>query len=131
MPFVYPHKQHMYIIVYAFDTQRQLTTDFYITPDFSNIFYLFSYHLQRSVCGYIKEQSQKVCGFRVYLYTIYSNDQSSVSYWFCTGKSRDCRFQNFSNIPQRKGILGLEGRGVVAACVGNPRHTEISPFICC
>ena len=34
---------------------------------------------------------EPVCGFQVYLYTEYSNDQSCVSYWFCIGKSCDCQ----------------------------------------
>ena len=74
---------------------------FYIASDFSNIFYSFSNHFQCSVYGYVhlkaikivkkKKKKKKVCGFQVYLYIMHSNDHSSVLYWFCTGKSCDCR----------------------------------------
>ena len=45
--------------MYAFDTQSQLTAGFYITPDFSNIFYSFSNHFQRSVYDYTWKQSKR------------------------------------------------------------------------
>ena len=47
-----------YLIMYAFDTQSKLTAVFYITPDFSNIFYLFSNHFQRNVYEYTWKQSK-------------------------------------------------------------------------
>ena len=44
--------------MYAFDTHYQLTAGFYITPDFSNILYSFSNHIQSSVSDYTWKQSK-------------------------------------------------------------------------
>ena len=76
MTFVIPIN-NTYLIIYAFDTQSQLTAGFYITHDFSNISYSFSNHFQRSVYEYTWKHSklQKiVCVFQVYVYAMYSND---------------------------------------------------------
>ena len=53
-----------YLIMCAFETQYQPTAGFYITPDFRNILYSFSIHLQRSVYDYIRKQSNRWVDFK-------------------------------------------------------------------
>ena len=100
-----------YLIMYAFDTQSQLTAGFHITPDFSHIFYSFSNHFQRSVYEYTWKQSKlqknRFVDFN-YIYTMYSDEQSSVSYWFYTGKCRDIRvYSAFAKVFEHLRIFAL------------------------
>ena len=67
-----PFLQYRHAPSYAFDTQSQLTEGFYITSDFSNIFYSFSNHFQRRVYDYTwkqaKLQKNRIVDFK-YIYT--------------------------------------------------------------
>ena len=79
--------------MYAFDTQSQLTMGFYIKLPISATFSVRLLTIFNAVSMTTPKNNRncKILWISSILYTMYNNDQSSVSYWFCTGKSRDCR----------------------------------------